>query len=178
MAEPLSSAFKFCPRCGTTVKEKGNSPFRCKDCDFNFYFSPTAAVGGIVANSEGDVLFLIRAKDPGKGMYGLPGGFVDAGETLESSLQREVFEETSLTVTESEYLCSFPNAYDYLGFTTKVVDSFFVCKVESFDSLKAEEGEVDGFVIAKPTEEVIEKMAFESNQKAIRVFVEAESNVV
>ena len=37
-----------------------------------------------------------RAVEPGKGLWGLPGGFLENGETLKIGAQRELMEETKL----------------------------------------------------------------------------------
>ncbi|MFK7768656.1 MAG: NUDIX domain-containing protein [Mariniblastus sp.] len=171
MPKPVSETFKFCPNCGSASKTVGMSPFHCNECEYGFYFSPATAVGGIVTNQDDEILFLIRGRDPGKGQYGLPGGFVDANETLEDSLTREVLEETSLKVTRVDYLCSFPNSYTYREVTVGVLDSFYVCEVETFDSLKPQQGEVEGFHIAKATNDVLDNMAFVSNRKAVEFFL-------
>jgi 8-oxo-dGTP diphosphatase len=47
---------------------------------------------------EGRVLLVRRARDPGHDLFSLPGGVVEAGETLAEAVAREVLEETSLTV--------------------------------------------------------------------------------
>ena len=172
MPQPVSETFHFCPSCGAQSKTPGAVPFECENCEYRFYFSPATAVGGIVTNQNGELLFLIRGRDPGKGKFGLPGGFVDAGETLEDSLVREVMEETSLTVTQVDYLCSFPNSYTYREVTVGVLDAFYICEVESFDGLKPQQGEVEGFHIAKPTSEVLANMAFESNRRAVEQFLQ------
>ncbi len=114
---------------------------------------------------------MIRARDPGKGKFGLPGGFVDAGETLEDSLIREIFEETSLQATRVEYLCSFPNSYAYRESTADVLDAFYVCEVASFDDLKADPQEVQSFYLGRPDEEVLGNMAFDSNRRAIEFYL-------
>ena len=82
MTQHIAEAFHFCPQCCAENQETGSSPFRCKECGFVFYFSPVAAVGGLVVNSNNELLFLVRGCDPGKGKFGLPGGFVDPGEPL------------------------------------------------------------------------------------------------
>lgn len=164
----IAHAFKFCPQCGAPIEEVGNSPLKCKSCQFTHYFSPATAVGGILINSQSEVLFLVRGKNPGKGKLGLPGGFVDSGETLEEALVREVIEETALEIEQFEYLCSFPNVYHYLGWSVDVTDTFFLCKVKSYERLSAQAGEVDGFKIARPTAEVLAQMAFESNRRAVQ----------
>ncbi|MDB2686222.1 NUDIX domain-containing protein [Mariniblastus sp.] len=168
---PVVKTFQYCPSCGATQSNGGQNPFRCESCEYVMYFSPAAAVGAIIRDSQGNIMFLVRGRDPGKGKLGLPGGFADAGETLETSLRREVLEESSLVVEEIQYLCSFPNQYDYRGVTVEVLDTFFVCSVESFDSLTAQAGEVEGFRFEKPTQATLEKMAFASNRKAIECFI-------
>ena len=153
------------------IESVGQSPFRCASCDFGFYFSPATAVGGIIVNQKGEMLLLIRARDPGKGQYGLPGGFADAGESLETSLIREVMEETALTVTSTRYLCSFPNTYTYRGVTGDVLDAFYVCEVETFDDLVATPEEVESFYIGHPDKKVLDNLAFKSNRLAIEKYL-------
>jgi len=171
MPDHVLQSFQFCPRCGAPSAVAGANPFHCDACDFRFYFSPTAAVGGLVCNDRGELLFLVRAKDPGQGKYGLPGGFVDRNESLEDALLREVKEETSLTVTEADYLCSFPNSYAFQGTEVDVLDTFFVCHVDSMDALRAEPNEVAEFLIVGPSPEILSNMAFESNRRAIEFFL-------
>lgn len=56
---------------------------------------PALTVDGIVIYKKGIVL-IKRKKEPFKGMYALPGGFVESGETVENAVLREVEEETNL----------------------------------------------------------------------------------
>lgn len=172
MPAHVSQSFRYCPRCGVKTTIVGSRPYACSECGFRFYFSPTAAVGAILSNDQGELLFLIRGRDPGLGKYGLPGGFVDVDETLEAALAREVEEETSFKVTGSEYLCSFPNTYAFGGSTVDVLDSFFVCQVDSIDQPTAQPGEVNGFLVARPNPIVLDNMAFESHRQAIQVLLD------
>ena len=172
MSQHVSKTFRFCPSCGVEPKTVGQSPFRCHECDFGFYFSPATAVGGIIVNEQNEMVLLVRARDPGKGKFGLPGGFADAGESLETSLVREVMEETALTVTSTEYLCSFPNTYAYRGVTVDVLDAFYICNVASLDKLKPTPDEVESFFIGRPTQEILDNMAFDSNRRAIELYIE------
>jgi len=50
------------------------------------------------------VLLVLRANPPLQGHWGLPGGRVELGETVEQALQREVREETGLEVAVARYL--------------------------------------------------------------------------
>src|SRR3954452_19239223 len=56
-------------------------------------------VGAVVRDSAGLLLLIRRANDPGRGLWSLPGGRVEPGETDEQAVVREVAEETGLTVT-------------------------------------------------------------------------------
>ncbi len=44
------------------------------------------------------ILLIKRKREPYRGHYALPGGFVEYGETVEAALRREVLEETGLVV--------------------------------------------------------------------------------
>ena len=173
---PIAETFQYCPRCSASGSEAGSNPFRCTDCEFTFYFSPITAVGAIIADDEGRVLLLTRGRDPGQGKYGLPGGFVDAGETLEVALAREVLEETNLTTVSTEYLASFPNSYDFLGCTFPVTDAFFVCSVASLEPIKPQENEISSYQFLHPTKSDLAHMAFASNRKALEKYLGSYGN--
>ncbi len=59
--------------------------------------SPTLGVGGIALH-EGKILLVERGREPGLGLWALPGGHVEAGETMENAVVREMAEETGLVV--------------------------------------------------------------------------------
>jgi len=58
---------------------------------------PYLAVSAAIMR-DGKVLIVRRARPPAKGVYTLPGGGVEAGETLHQAVVREVREETGLEV--------------------------------------------------------------------------------
>lgn len=60
--------------------------------------APTVAVGGIAFDSTGRVLLVQRGKPPGQGLWTVPGGRVELGETLAEACRRELAEETGLDV--------------------------------------------------------------------------------
>jgi 8-oxo-dGTP diphosphatase len=58
---------------------------------------PQLCVGAIVVVSE-RLLLVQRGRPPGAGLWSVPGGRVESGETMASALEREVLEETGLPV--------------------------------------------------------------------------------
>ena len=58
---------------------------------------PFLAVSAAIVR-HGQVLVVRRARTPAQGLFTLPGGVVEAGETLAEAVVREVLEETSLTI--------------------------------------------------------------------------------
>ncbi len=61
--------------------------------------SPALTVDCVVFDGEGRLLLIRRGKEPFKGQFALPGGFVDAGETVEIAALRELREETGVVGT-------------------------------------------------------------------------------
>ena len=58
---------------------------------------PILAVSAAIIRDR-KVLIVRRARAPADGLYTLPGGVVEAGETLVEAVKREVREETALTI--------------------------------------------------------------------------------
>jgi ADP-ribose pyrophosphatase len=59
--------------------------------------SPQLAVGAIVVTG-GRVLLVKRSQPPSEGLWAIPGGRVELGETLQQAAEREIMEETGLTI--------------------------------------------------------------------------------
>ena len=55
-------------------------------------------VGAIVADGQGRLLMIKRGHEPGAGLWSIPGGRIEPGETDAEALVREMIEETGLTV--------------------------------------------------------------------------------
>jgi NADH pyrophosphatase NudC (nudix superfamily) len=95
----MADEFKFCPRCGATLVSKeqhGKQRRLCEasGCGFVHWGNPVPVVAVIIEH-EGQML-LARAKDWPEKMFALVTGFLEAGETPEAGVLREVKEETNL----------------------------------------------------------------------------------
>ncbi|SEA81160.1 NUDIX domain-containing protein [Variovorax sp. YR216] len=96
---------RFCPSCATPLAqiealEDGGpkSRLRCSSCDWTHWNNPTPVLAAIV-EYRGQVLLARNAAWPHK-MYALITGFMEAGETPQGGISREVKEETNLDVSE------------------------------------------------------------------------------
>jgi 8-oxo-dGTP diphosphatase len=73
--------------------------------------TPVCAVGAFVFDG-GRVLVIERGKPPGEGLWSVPGGKLEAGETLAAAVAREVLEETGLVVEVGPLVCAIERIGD------------------------------------------------------------------
>lgn len=59
--------------------------------------APLVGVGAVV-HKDGRFLLVRRANEPGKGLWSIPGGLVEVGESLKDAVKREVEEETGVRI--------------------------------------------------------------------------------
>ena len=71
------------------------------------------AAGALIMNEKGQVLLQRRSDD---GNWGNPGGSMDLGETAEETLQREIFEETGLTITHANFFKMYSGKDGYVKY--------------------------------------------------------------
>ncbi len=86
---------------------------------------PQIGIGAVIFN-DNRVLLVKRNKEPHKGEWAIPGGSVRFGETLQEAVQREIREETGLTVKAKEVLHVFDliqrDTHDKVIFHYVIVD--------------------------------------------------------
>ena len=162
--------FRFCPRCGSprAAETVGQTPLRCAACGFTFYFNPTVAAACFIFDPQGRVLLIRRAKDPSAGKFGVPGGFIDFGESAEEGMRREVREEVGLAVERVRFLTSFPNLYPYREVIYPVVDLYFAADAVNPEAAQAIEA-VASFEWRLPADVPDAECAFDSMRVALAV---------
>lgn len=101
----MPAPFTYCPVCASALALRGEwedgglkSRLRCPACDFTHWNNPTPVLAAIVEMPDGRVLLARNAAWTNR-MFALITGFMEAGETPEAGIAREVTEETGLTVT-------------------------------------------------------------------------------
>ena len=102
----MIQTFTYCPTCATplqllSVVEDGGpkARMRCPACAWTHWNNPTPVLAAVIelADRDGQLLLARNAAWPGK-MFALITGFMEAGETPQEGITREVAEETSLVV--------------------------------------------------------------------------------
>jgi NADH pyrophosphatase NudC (nudix superfamily) len=108
---------RFCSNCATelewlSVDEDGGpkSRLRCPACGFTHWNNPTPVLAAVIelADRDGQVLLARNAAWPGR-MFALVTGFMEAGESPEEGITREVAEETALQVDSLDLI----GVYDF-----------------------------------------------------------------
>ena len=110
----MTSPFQYCPTCATPLQlivqaEDGGDKerLRCPACGWTHWNNPTPVLAAIV-EYQGQVLLARNAAWPGK-MFALITGFMEAGESPQEGIAREVKEETNLDCTQVNLV----GAYDF-----------------------------------------------------------------
>jgi NAD+ diphosphatase len=104
------SRHRFCPNCGNQTQVKGGGWRRvCESCGAHHFPRTDPVV--IMLAVHGDECLLGRQPRFPRGMYSALAGFVEAGETLENAVRRELKEEAGIPVGAVTYLGSQPWAF-------------------------------------------------------------------
>ena len=113
----MSVVYRFCPSCATLLApvaqlEDGGEKtrLRCPACGFTHWHNPTPVLAAIVELADRDGLVLLaRNAAWTHRTFTLITGFMEAGETPEEGIAREVKEETNLRVEASKLI----GVYDF-----------------------------------------------------------------
>ena len=109
---------RFCGQCGSeTSLNQGDRSYQCGDCRLFFY--PRLSPSIIVCVNKGNEILLAKNVNARGNFYSTLAGFVEPGESIETTVHREVFEEVGIRVKNLKYFSSqswpFPNSL-MLGF--------------------------------------------------------------
>ncbi len=113
---------RHCAACGEALvaPEGTTGHMHCLRCGAVTWRNPLPAVS-VVAVSGDRVLLVRRAVAPGRGLYCLPGGFLELGETVEECARRELAEETGLSAGTLELLRVETDMTEYGGVVLSVM---------------------------------------------------------
>jgi NAD+ diphosphatase len=96
---------QFCGRCGTPTRDReGERAKECPACGYIVY--PRVSPAMMVLVTRGKELLLARSKRFPQPIYSALAGFVEAGESIEDCIHREVREEVGIDVHNLRYVAS------------------------------------------------------------------------
>jgi ADP-ribose pyrophosphatase YjhB (NUDIX family) len=147
---------KFCSECGSTnvtlrIPEGDTLPRNvCGECGTIHYQNPRVVVGTLPV-WEGKVLLCKRAIEPRLGLWTLPAGFLENGETVEQGALRETLEEANARVELGELysMITLLHVHQvYMMFRAELSDLDFGPGPESLEVRLFDEAEVPWEAIA------------------------------
>ncbi|MDQ2778411.1 MAG: NUDIX hydrolase [Pseudomonadota bacterium] len=118
-------AARFCLQCGTAlasiVAEEDGGPkvrLRCPACGWTHWNNPTPVLAGVLECSDqgGQILLACNAAWTGR-RFALITGFMEAGETPEAGITREIGEETALDVQALDLI----GVYEFLRMNQVII---------------------------------------------------------
>lgn len=128
--------FRYCPSCASpALRFENGRRWVCPDCGFTYYHN-VAASSAIIIDIDGSIVLLRRAKEPRRGFWALPGGFVDPGEGARECALRECGEEIGWAPARLDFLASFPNSYRYRDITYATCDMYFYVRLPSIEGAR------------------------------------------
>ncbi len=148
---------KFCSRCGAPVESRipegdERERFVCPACDTIHYQNPNI-VTGCIPEWEDRILLCKRAIEPRYGLWTLPAGFMENGETTQQGAARETWEEARAHIEISELysLFNLPRINQvYMLFRARLLDTDFGPGPESLEVRLFREEEVPWDEMAFP----------------------------
>ncbi len=127
----MTQAFKFCPQCATALEwiaqlEDGGAKerLRCVACGWTHWNNPTPVLAAVISY-RGQILLARNSAWTGR-KFALITGFMEAGETPQGGIAREISEETSLEATE----LSLIGVYDFQRMNQIIIAYHAVCRGE------------------------------------------------
>ena len=132
---------KFCPDCGAPVelrrpKDDSRERYICTVCATVHYHNPKLIVGAIPEWQDGRILLCRRAIEPRVGLWTLPAGFMENGETTPEGAARETLEEANALVQVGDLYSLYNLPYIdqvYLLFRARLLNLDFSPGVESLE---------------------------------------------
>ena len=119
-------------------------------------------VGAVATDAQGRLLMIRRGHEPGAGLWSIPGGRIEPGETDAAALAREMLEETGLEVEVGPLLGRVRRpgpggaVIDIRDYTVRITGGTLRAGDDAADARWVEPGELDSLEI---TEGLVEALA-------------------
>lgn len=132
---------RYCADCGAPVElrtppDDHRARYVCTACDTIHYQNPNIIVGTLPEWQDGRILLCLRAIEPRLGLWTLPAGFMENGETTEQGAARETLEEANARVNILDLYALYNLPYInqvHMLYRATLLDLDFSPGVESLD---------------------------------------------
>jgi NAD+ diphosphatase len=159
----------FCRRCGSPLKPLNDTEYKCQK-GHTIFANSSPAVGMFLVDEQQRLLLGIRARDPGKGLLDMPGGFCNFNESLEQAIARELMEELDLLVSDYSapvYLLSHAEPYRFGGEATTVLGAIYWARLREGAEVTAGDDVADT-VLLKASEIDLDQLSSEAMRLGLR----------
>ena len=163
----------FCNFCAGPLEIEfleGKERQVCKNCSQVYYENPLPAVSVILSNERREILLVRRAREPSKDMWCFPVGFAESGERVEDAALRELKEEAGVDgrIVQMIDICS--DRTDLYG--DLLIATFEAEKVGGTEAAGDDAWDFGYFPVTN-----LPRLAFDSQEQALRKFVELKKDV-
>ncbi len=147
---------KYCPECGAPVElrlpqDDNRERHVCTACSTIHYENPKLIIGAIPEWDDGRILLCRRAIEPRHGLWTLPAGFMENGETTAEAAARETLEEANARVSIGELYSIHNLPYInqvHLFYRSRLLDLDFSPGIESLEVVLIGETQIPWEAIA------------------------------
>lgn len=163
----MATDYNYCPLCASELELRDSEPPdpprpTCPDCGFVYYLNPTPTVQAWI-DRDGNFLLLRRNQEPHKGVWNMPGGFVEPGEDGPEAIAREVREETGLEIEVERVIGIYRSSYGEDTEPEPLLDIAYLChETGGSFGISDESQEAKWFPLAD-----LPELAFEGERRAL-----------
>ncbi len=133
--------YKYCSNCGELFDKKSDIFYVCPKCDFRIFISPKPGTGAFIFNDKEQLLMVKRSIEPNYGKWGIPGGFIDPGESAPVALTREIKEELGICINKFTYFGSYSADYLHKDINYKLLNTYYLAEIDNVERINLLETE-------------------------------------
>jgi 8-oxo-dGTP diphosphatase len=166
----MDTGKRFCPYCGDELGVRvdgGRSRPYCSREERFLYENPIPAATALITDRGNRILLVLRNREPGRGEWALPGGFVETGESPAEAARRELAEETGLEAAEPLIIDIIHQESDFYRTSLLIIGYRFA----RFDGTVRAGDDADEVRFFGPDE--LPPLAFESHRLIIERYLSA-----
>ncbi len=159
----------YCPYCGKPLERRegdGRSRLYCGEERRFIYENPIPAATAIVTDESGKMLLILRSREPGRGRWALPGGFIEMGESPADAARRELEEECGVRASDPSLVDIIFQESAYYGASILIIGYSFA----GYEGRPRPGDDAADLAFFDPS--LLPDMAFEAHGRMIKRYLE------